>query len=129
MLLLRNCFKYPKDFVIKTTIDYLGTQTLSECGHTCDHIGALINLASKFNVHVAFILSCPTVYYSTIRTLLPSGQTRLKRNVLCCFGNEGNIFVGGILYTHQENSPFILIFHTSQDMWATTAQPLQNREF
>lgn len=90
-------------------------------------MGALINLASKFNIHVAFILRCPAVYCSTIRTLLPSGQTRLKKNVHCCFEDEGNIFVGNILYIHQDNSPFILIFHTSQDMWATTAQPLQNR--
>ena len=128
MLLLRNYFKYPKDFVIKTQQITLAHKHFQNVD-TCDHIGALINLASKFNVHVAFILSCPTVYYFTIRTLLPSGQTRLKKNVLCCFGNEGNIFVGSILYTHQENSPFILIFHTSQDIWATTAQPLQNREF
>lgn len=53
-------------------------------------------MASKFNIHTAFILSCPTVYCSTIRTLLPSGQ--LKKNVLCCFENEGNSFVRSILY-------------------------------
>lgn len=59
----------------------------------------------------------------------PYWTDRLKKNALCCFEDKGNIFVRSILYTHQENSPFILILHTSQDTCAATVQPLQNRTF
>lgn len=60
MCSIKKLFQISLTLCNQNAIDYLGTQTLSESGYEPYEI--FINLASKPNIHVAHILSCPNIY-------------------------------------------------------------------